>query len=193
MKPEYSPAECVCRTLRTLNSMKLDKTTLAEQIKFILEYAIDFNVVLSYYSMSYLIVQPFKSMFPELVSNVFPPPTTDETLYHNLDRYIQEEYSPLTDVDESAKESLDKWDEYLRVEDFLEDISTEHQIELLLTGCLAYMQDIQKNNIPITIGVIDCLAKTLTKLIKHPFTHNKYISVLQKSIHYLHTIMCPPA
>ena len=92
MPTEYSHGECVSRILKTLPCMKLERTILSEQIKFILEYAVDFNVILSYYSSTRDSILPYTQEYPDLINKVFPYPSITETLYHVIDEYIQEEY-----------------------------------------------------------------------------------------------------
>jgi len=161
MPTEYSHAECVSRILRTLPCMKLERSVLSEQIKFILEYAVDFKIVLSYYSSTRDCVVPYMREHSELINKVFPYPSITETLYHVIDEYIQEEYAPISEVDEEAKEALDLWDKHLCVDDYIDEIISKPQAELLVFGCLSY---IHSNKSSLTTALYECIKNTLHKL-----------------------------
>lgn len=188
MSKDYSPAECVSRMLRTLSSMKIKTSVLSDQIKFILEYAIDSNVVLSYYSRSHELVKPFIHEHYALIKKVFPDPTTGEVVYQLIDPYIQNEYSPLTDIDEDVKEVLDKWDEHLSIEEYKEEITTKQQAELLIFGCLSYIHDIQQSVKTTTLEVSTLICSILNEFISRKLVNKEHINVIKEQIAYIQKI-----
>ncbi len=166
MNNHPSPADCVRRFIRILDEMKLEREDHSTQIKFILEYAVHYDVVFTYFSATRELLTPFLKEHKELIDKVFPLPTVDETIYHIIDQHIQDKYHDSSD--EFIQIALEKWNLYIGVEECLqqEELITDELAELILFGCkeLIHSDDIQLTYEIVChlIDIIDTIKETET-------------------------------